>query len=250
MTQVTKDIIFYTHALKTPRIAKTFQHMIDMAKDQGWSMEEFLAAVLETEVSARQAAGIQNKLQRAHFPYRKTMEEFDFDYQPQIRNEILPNASGAYIAKAENIILLGPPGTGKTHLAVSLGMKAIEQNTNVLFNTAQGWIETLQTAHNHAQLAQALKRLKKYPLLIIDEFGYLPIDADAANLFFQHISDRYEQGSLIITSNLPFSQWGEILGSTTRATAIIDRVVHHAQVLQTSGKSYRLRNHDQPNPVK
>lgn len=86
MTQVTKDIIFYTHALKTPRIAKTFQHMIDMAKDQGWSMEEFLAAVLETEVSARQAAGIQNKLQRAHFPYRKTMEEFDFDYQPRFEH--------------------------------------------------------------------------------------------------------------------------------------------------------------------
>ncbi|WP_367178278.1 ATP-binding protein [uncultured Mobiluncus sp.] len=95
-----------------------------------------------------------------------------------------------------------------------------------------------------------MKTLEKYPLLIIDEFGYLPIDADAANLFFQLISDRYEQGSLIITSNLPFSQWGEIPGSTTIATAIIDRVVHHAQVLQTSGESYRLRNHDQPNPVK
>ena len=240
--EAVKQLTYLAGALKAPRITEAAARLADHARDAGWTHEEYLAAVLEREVAARNASGAQLRIRAAGFAAVKTLEDFDWDAQPGVRQQVAALASGAFLTEARNAVLLGPPGTGKTHLATALGVAAAHHGHRVLFATATDWVTRLSDAHRAGRLPAELTRLRRYGLLVVDEVGYLPFEQDAANLFFQLVSSRYEHASLILTSNLPFSGWGGVFGDQAVAAAMIDRVVHHADVLTLKGASYRLRN--------
>ena len=238
------EVAFLSRELKTPVIAQTFATLGDQAREQGWSHEEYLAAVLGRQVASRTANGTRMRISGAHFPQIKTLEDFTFEHLPTAPRDVIAHlATTTFVSRRENVVLLGPPGTGKTHLAIALGIKAAEAAFPVAFDSATGWITRLADAHAHGLLDRELRRLNRYRLLVIDEVGYLPFDPAAASLFFQLIASRYETGSVIVTSNLPFSRWGETLGDDVVAAATIDRLIHHAHVIALDGDSYRTRAH-------
>ena len=210
--QALKQLAYLAGALKAPRISEAAARLADHARDAGWTHEEYLAAVLDREVAARNASGAQLRIRAAGLPARKTIDEFDFEAQPAVRQQIAALASGGFLSEARNVVLLGPPGTGKTHLATGLGIAAAHHGHRVLFATATDWVTRLSDAHRAGRLPAELARLRRYGLIIVDEVGYLPFEQDAANLFFQLVSSRYEHASLILTSNLPFSGWGTVFG--------------------------------------
>ncbi len=204
---------------------------------------EFLEQILGEEVAAKTSKNIAMRTAMARLPFVKPLETFDFAYQPSIdRKQVHTLASCHFIEHGDNVIILGPPGVGKTHLAVSLGLKAIENGYRVLFTTAANLIAVLTRAHAEGRLDEKLKVYATPRLLIIDEIGYLPIDRLGANLFFQLISRRYERGPMILTSNQTFSAWGDVFGDRIIATAILDRLLHHAVTLNIRGNSYRLKD--------
>lgn len=226
--------------MKTPTIGRAWEQLATTARADGWSHEEYLTAVLQRQVADREANGTSLRIAGAHFPAMKTLEDFNVDHQPSLRRDVLAHlATTTWIAKAENVVLLGPPGVGKTHLGIGLGIKAAHAGYPMLFDTATGWVTRLQTAHRAGRLEHELKRLRRYRLLIIDEVGYPPFDADAANMFFQLVASRYEQGPILVTSNMPFGRWGEIFSDDIVAAAMIDRLVHHSEILTLGGDSYR-----------
>ncbi|MFZ3492245.1 IS21-like element helper ATPase IstB [Streptomyces sp. 5.8] len=235
-------IAYLTRVLKMPTVGAFWEELADQARDQNWSHEEYLAALLQRQVADRESKGTTMRIRTAHFPQVKTLEDFNLDHLPSLRRDVLAHlATGTFVAKAENVILLGPPGLGKTHLAIGLGVKATQAGHSVLFDTASNWIARLAAAHQAGRLDAELKKIRRYKLIIIDEVGYIPFDQDAANLFFQLIASRYEQGSVMVTSNLPFGRWGETFSDDVVAAAMIDRLVHHAEVLTLTGDSYRTR---------
>lgn len=203
---------------------------------------DFLETVLGEEVAAKTSKNVTMRTNLARFPFVKGLEAFDFAYQPSIdKKQIQTLASCHFIEHGENVVVLGPPGVGKTHLAVGLGLKAIEHGYRVLFTTAAAMIGALSKALIEGRLEEKLKHYSVPRLLIIDEIGYLPIDRQGANLFFQLISRRYERGPMVLTSNQSFGAWGEVFGDRVIATAILDRVLHHAITVNIRGNSYRLK---------
>jgi len=203
---------------------------------------DFLEQVLSEEVAAKTSKNVAMRTAMARFPFVKPLETFDFSYQPSIdKKQVIDLSSCHFIEHGDNVIVLGPPGVGKTHMAVSLGLKAIKAGYRVLFTTAAHLIGSLTKAMAEGKLDDKLKFYTTPRLLIIDEIGYLPIDRQGANLFFQLISRRYERGPMILTSNQSFGAWGEVFGDRVIATAILDRLLHHAVTLNIRGNSYRLK---------
>jgi DNA replication protein DnaC len=203
---------------------------------------DFLADLLGIEVAARRERYLRTRICMAHFPYQRTLEQFDFSFQPSIdKRQVLELATLAFVSDAANVVLLGPPGIGKTHLSVALGIKAIEHGYGVYFVRAHDLLEDLCRAQAEHRLDRRLRIYLAPKILIIDEFGVWPYDRLAATALFTLISSRYERGSIILTSNKGFAEWGEILGDSVIATAILDRLLHHSHVLNIRGESYRLR---------
>lgn len=228
--------------LKLSQMADSLDTLAEEAAKREWTYVEFLDRLLEAEVSARYQRDVTMKTKLAHFPFTKTLDQFEFGFQPSINERLVRElATLRFIANGENVLLLGPPGVGKTHLAIALGMTAISQAVSVYFTTVVDLLEMIHRDAKEDRLDHRLRTLCRPKLLILDEMGYFPLDRLVAQFLFQLVSRRYQKGSIILTSNKSYGEWGDIFADQVLAAAILDRLLHHSTTINIRGQSYRLR---------
>lgn len=228
--------------LKLDTIEAILDNYLELAARDDKTTMEVLDYLLEQERKHRDAAAIDRRMKSAVFPVKKTLEEFNFDFQPSIERSVIEDlATLRFIHNAENLVLLGPPGVGKSHIAVALGIEAVKAGFSAYFANASNLIERLKKANREGVLEKKIKDFMRYNLLIIDEMGYLPFDEEGAHCFFQLISKRYEKSSIIFTSNKSYGEWGEIFKDHVIAVALLDRILHHSTTINIKGESYRLK---------
>lgn len=227
--------------LKT--MAGIFEAEADKAAKSHMSYTAFLARMVDEELASKTDRSVNARITKARFPALKTLESFDFGFQPSLpMAQIKELAQMGFIDHAHNVLFVGPPGSGKSHLSISLGIKACGQRKRVLFSSATTLLENLVAAAVSHTLGKTLEVLARIDLLIVDELGYMPIDTQKGNLFFQVVSRRYEKGAIILNTNKSFDRWGEMFGDDVIASAILDRLLHHCHIIPTSGPSYRIKD--------
>lgn len=229
-------------SLKMKNTLDTIDNYLERAIKDDLNIVDVLDHIFSEEAKSKRRRAYEKQVQMSGFPIKKTLDDFDFSFQPSIdKRQIDELATMRFVENAENIVFLGPPGVGKTHLATAIGMVAARNRYSTYYINCHTLIEQMKKAHFENRLPEKLKVLGKYKVLIIDEIGYLPMDIQGANLFFQLIAKRYEKVSTIFTSNKTFSQWNEVFSDVTIASAILDRVLHHCTVVNIKGESYRLK---------
>jgi DNA replication protein DnaC len=228
--------------LKLTRVPERLDQLAEEAAKESWTYVEFLDRVLDVEVSARVERDVTMKTRLARFPFVKTLDQFDFSFQPALNEaQMRELATARFVAHGENILLLGPPGVGKTHLAVSLGVAAIMQGISVVFFTVADLVDLVQQDVKADRLERRLHALCTPKLLILDEMGYVPLDQRSAQFLFRLVSRRYQKGSIILTSNKSYGEWGDVVSDYVLATAMLDRLLHYSTTINIRGESYRLR---------
>ena len=230
--------------LKMPRALEGLEHIVQRLEKNELNTLEAIDLLLSEELTLRENSRIRIALRMGKLGTIKTLAGFDFSFQPSLdRDRIMTLAQLGFIKRCEVIHLLGPPGTGKSHLATALGVEAVKAGKSVYFTTLADLVGALAKAEREGRLAEKIRYFCRWALLVVDEIGYLPVLQGGGNLFFQLVNARYERGSMILTSNRGFAEWGEVFGDAVVATALLDRLLHHAVVVQIEGSSYRLRQH-------
>ena len=227
--------------LKLPTFLREYSKVARQCAAEGLDHVQFLARLVELELIDRERRMIERRIKAARFPAVKSLDSFDFKAIPSLNKmQVLELARCEWIERRENVIALGPSGTGKTHIALGLGLAACQKGLAVGFTTAAALVHELMEARDERRLLRLQKQLVRHKLLIIDELGFVPLSKTGAELLFETISQRYEQGAILITSNLPFDEWTETFGSERLTGALLDRLTHHVHILEMNGDSYRL----------